>query len=275
MAVFLNVTKEDLGFLLTMGFGTVTPKSEYEAARYSGPCSVILYSSGKLVVQGKDPIIAAIAKQLEDKGAELVRTIEFEDEYGWVIGSDESLKGDTFGGLTVAGVAANEELRNTLRLIGVQDSKIIADADIPSLAQQIRDKLPHSAQSILPFEYNGFTQTALMNGLHAEVKNDLAQHITEKFIHVVDKYPGCTEGDVAVTKAESRYLEVAAASILARDAALSQLRVLGMEAGLVLPKGSTHVKEALLALKEKGLDPRKFVKMHFRNVQAVFSDSRE
>ena len=84
---------------------------------------------------------------------------------------------------------------------------------------------------------------------------------------MVDKYPGCAVGDVAEEKAESKYVEVAAASVLARAAALKQLDYLSLQAGFTLPKGSTHVKLALHELQERKLEFRKFVKVHFANVK--------
>ncbi|MBI4980649.1 hypothetical protein HZC30_03790, partial [Candidatus Woesearchaeota archaeon] len=53
------------------------------------------------------------------------------------------------------------------------------------------------------------------------------------------------------------------------DAALKQLNSLSMEAGFTVPKGSTHVKLALLELKQRKLEPRKFVKLDFWNVREV------
>ena len=85
--------------------------------------------------------------------------------------------------------------------------------------------------------------------------------------HVVDKYPGCDIGDVQEEKAESKYLEVAAASVLARATALKQLSFLSVQAGFPVPKGSSHVKLALQEMKDRGLDFKKFVKIDFGNVK--------
>jgi len=269
MNTFLNVTGEDLKFLLKEGYGTSAVKSEYEAIRYTGPGTVILYKSGKAVVSGKDDVVRAISEKLIALGCEMVDKITFVPQSGIMIGSDESLKGDTFGGLVVAGVKSNDEGRNALRLIGVEDSKKLNDIDIALMAEQIKKKVQYNVQSVNPSEYNMHTLTALMNQMHKTVATELGRGV-----HVVDKYPGCTVGDIKETKAESKYIEVAAASILARDGALKQLAQLSKDAGFNLPKGSTHVAEALQKLKDSGKDPIKFVKMHFRNVQTVFH-SRE
>lgn len=197
------------------------------------------------------------------------------------IGSDESLKGDSFGGLTIAGVLVDEKERSQLEAIGVRDSKQLKEPAIRIYAQRIRETIRYwSVRSILPEKYNQFSQTGLMNRYHHEVADELItrlQNDTKAGIrfhvrHVVDKFPGCAVGDVIETKAESAYPEVAAASILAREAALDQMRDLSQEAGFTLPLGSTHVSEAIIKLKTLGLPPNKFLKLHFKNVQKILQD---
>ncbi|MEK6846268.1 MAG: hypothetical protein AABY26_05890, partial [Nanoarchaeota archaeon] len=193
----------------------------------------------------------------------------FKKESGWVIGSDESLKGDTFGGIVIAAVKADEKLREKLIELGVADSKTLSDKEVVRIAVEIRKVAPCEIKSIFPEEYNQHNDkiTLLLNHLHKECAEYL-----KPGKHIVDKYPGCFVGDVQEEKAESKYVEVAAASILARDAALKQLSSLSMEAGFTLPKGSTHVKLALLELKQRKLEPRKFVKMNFWNVKEIISE---
>src|SRR3989338_2336582 len=84
--------------------------------------------------------------------------------------------------------------------------------------------------------------------------------------HIVDKYPGCTVRHIIETNADENHIEVAAASILAREEALKQLAVLSESAGFKLPKGSTHVADALKKLKERKVDLSFFVKVDFKNV---------
>jgi ribonuclease HIII len=194
------------------------------------------------------------------------------------IGSDESLKGDTFGGLTVAAVLVDAEGRRRLEAMGVQDSKKIHNKNIPILAGRIREFVEfYSVYSLFPEEYNQFSLTGLLNRYHHQATADLIGRLREqkgdlqkmKIIHVVDKYPGCDVGDIMEVGAESNYPEVAAASILARAAALDQMQRLSEKAGFTLPLGSTHVEEGLKELKRRRLPPAEFVKMHFKNVQRI------
>lgn len=196
-----------------------------------------------------------------------------------MIGSDECLKGDTFGGLIVAAVALDAQGEQTLMSLGVTDSKIIGDARIPALANLVRQHAIATAIRMLsPADYNrevgsrvGAT-TILLNRLHNEAGRELKSNpnVGPSSLHIVDQYPGCAAGDKGETGAESKYLAVAAASILAREAGLNQFANLSASAGFPIPKGSTHVREAMNTLKAQGLNPDDYLKRHFKNVQAIF-----
>ncbi|MBU0471478.1 MAG: hypothetical protein KKF89_02560 [Nanoarchaeota archaeon] len=193
---------------------------------------------------------------------------DFDDKV--IVGSDETLKGDTFGGLIVVGFRANNEERERLRNLGVRDSKTITDNVILRMAEDLKEYFSNNffILSLMPEEYNAkvgvFGLTNILNELHRKVNIELKTSIS---IHVVDKYPGCRVGDIIEEKAESKYVEVAAASIIARDEAIKQFEELSRMASFRVPKGSTHVTEALNFLKRKNLKPAKFVKTHFRNVK--------
>ncbi len=269
MAVFTNIKKEELGKL--KGYQKEPPKTIYEELRLKkGKVTLILYTSGKLLLQGNKVEVATISKELETlKIGQKSDSASFKKEYGWVIGSDESLKGDTFGGIVVAAVKADNNLRTQLAALGAADSKKLSDKEIVRIAEQIRRLVPNMVKSLSPEEYNRYegNVTKLLNQLHKECAEYL-----KPGKHIVDKYPGCSVGDVQEEKAESKYVEVAAASILARDAALKQIQSLSKRAGFAIPLGSTHVKSALLELKKRKLAPQEFVKMNFGNVKQFISE---
>jgi ribonuclease HIII len=160
---------------------------------------------------------------------------------------------------------AEPEERELLKNIGVFDSKRISDTQIPKIAKRIKRLCKYKLIKLTPKQYNerraGKKVTDVLNELHNEVYLGGT--------HVVDKFPGCTAGHEAVPKAEMKFIEVAAASIIARDAALRQLVALEKKFGRKIPKGSTHVVDALRYLKREGLEPREFVKMDFKNVRQI------
>ena len=265
MTVFTKVKKEDIAKLIEKGYKNDVPKTIHEEFRLKkGTVSLILYASGKLLIQGKEAAVEKVAAQLHKlKIGKQEKKEHFRKESGWIIGSDESLKGDTFGGLVVAAVKADDGMRKKLLELGVADSKKLADQEIMVMAEKIKKIAPCEIKSLLPEEYNHNGKvTVMLNKLHLQCAQYLAPGT-----HVVDQFPGCIIGDMQETKAESKYVEVAAASVLARSAALKQFNLLSVQAGFDLPKGSTHVKEALQELKDNGLDFRKFVKVDFRNVK--------
>ena len=273
MAVFEDVKKEDVEKLVRNDsqhkFVQEKIKTGYEEIRLrTGKVNLILYTSGKLLLQGKPEAVEKVARLLLKLGiGRKVEPEHFRKEAGWIIGSDESLKGDTFGGIVVAAVKADQRIRGQLLELGVADSKTLGDKEIFNLAEKIKLIAPCEIKSLLPEEYN---QEYHHHRNVTEILNRLHQACAEYLLpgqHVVDKYPGCAVGEVQEEKAESKYAEVAAASILARATALKQLSYLSAQAGFTLPKGSTHVQDALKKLKEKNLDFEKFVKMDFKNVR--------
>ena len=265
MVVFVNVKEADVNTLCKNGFSKEDIKTIYEEHRLRyKDITLVHYTSGKLLLQGKDSSVEEVARIIKKLGiGEIIKSEHFRKEEGIIIGTDETLKGDTFGGLVVAAVKADKEKRQELIKLGVADSKTLSDKEILPMADKIRKIVECQVKAILPEEYNrseGLTN--LMNRMHKEVANYL-----KPGKHIVDKYPGCNVGDLAEEKAEDKYVEVAAASVLARAAGLRQLDYLSMKAGFTIPKGSSHVKLALMELKERKLNPREFVKLHFRNVQ--------
>jgi ribonuclease HIII len=265
MVVFVNVKDLDISVLCKNGFSKEDIKTIYEEHRLRyKDVNLVHYTSGKLLLQGKKSSVEEVSKIVKMLGiGDKVKSDVFRKEDGVIIGSDETLKGDTFGGLVVAAVKADKEKRKQLIEMGVADSKTLSDKEILIMADKIRGMVECQITAILPEEYNHSSGlTKLLDKMHQDAANYL-----KPGKHIVDKYPGCGVGDLAEEKAESKYVEVAAASILARAAGLRQLDFLSMKAGFTIPKGSSHVKLALMELKDKKLNFREFVKLHFRNVQ--------
>ena len=177
-----------------------------------------------------------------------------------IIGSDECLKGDTFGGIVVCAVWADESVRMQLAALGVKDSKLMSDTKIKAMAEKIRQLTKVSVVNMYPKEYNTevlkYGIVEVMNKLHAKCINSLKGGIE---MAVVDQYPGCrVDGAECYTHAESKYVEVAAASVVARAEGLKQMRELSVWAGFKLPLGSTHVLDALIKIREANKDFTEF-----------------
>ncbi len=181
----------------------------------------------------------------------------FPEEKGH-IGTDESGKGDYFGPLTVAGVFLPDGQEEVLRELGVKDSKRVSDRRVKELAEIIRGGYKHSVVAIGPERYNElYEKLRNLNRLLAWAHSRVIENILEEVpcsLVVTDQF-----GDEAFVlnalmkkgknieliqkpKAESD-LAVAAASILARAEFLKRLYFLSKDAGIDLPKGSSHLAD--------------------------------
>jgi len=298
MVTFINVNPSILENLLNYGFKKEPIRSPYELFRLSGICYIIYFTSKKLLLQGKKETISEVAKLIASLGYKEDKSEKknsFESENYKVIfdknnkilddieiGSDEVLKGDTFGGIVVVGILCNSSEREKLQKIGVTDSKNLTDFMIGEIAQKIKSILSPdqiSVKNVFPREYNEniskYKVTGFLNKLHGFVHDEIDANNKfkidgKKVIHVTDKYPGCIVKGIVEEKAESKYISVAAASIIARNAGLMQLDNLSDILKYRVPKGSTHVKDALEYLKKSGRKPEEFVKVDFKNVKEFF-----
>jgi ribonuclease HIII len=281
------------------------PYAHFGASSESEKVNVAVYTSGKLVVQGKgttdfiqfylEPILLGEARL----GYEHVLDPTMLEPR---IGVDESGKGDFFGPLVVAGVYVNEAAAKNLMEIGVRDSKLIkSDARIAEIAKQIR-ATPGCVFNVVPIGPEAY------NRLHAKMRNvnDILgwghARVIENLLARVDPAgsgAGCLKaisdqfGNKNIVKralmergkkieliqrhkAESD-LAVAAASIIARDGFVHRLAALGKEFGVKLPKGASEaVLEAGRELVTKhGREVlSRVAKMHFRTTQKVLEDAQ-
>lgn len=271
MAAYDNVSEAEARKFKKYGYSEDKITSKHELMRLSGSAKIILYKTGKLLIQGKKESVDEA-----DKIAKFLGIGKKSNYSGISIGTDETLKGDTFGGIVVAGFMADDEIRKNLKELGVKDSKTLHNPDIVKLANQLIAAYPdnYHIESMLPKEYNKLNikhnVTEMLNLMHEKCYKKIAGRKTG-IMHIVDMYPNCSVGDIKEPRAESKYPEVAAASIIARFGALMQIRELEQKAGFFIPLGSTHVESALLELKKKSLSPEDYVKLKFRNVEAFFS----
>jgi ribonuclease HIII len=204
---------------------------------------------------------------------------------GRIIGVDESGKGDFFGPLVVAGFLAGDEDLADLAVLGVRDSKKIADQKLLKIDEVLRKQYRHFVTVIMPEAYNRrYEQLRNLNLLLAEghavtIRGVLEQApadmaISDKFgkderLETALSAIGCTLPVRQIVGGEA-IPQVAAASIIARAEFLRQLRRLSDEIGVELPKGAAaHVDEAgrRVVAKHGAELLSRVAKTHFRNYQ--------
>jgi ribonuclease HIII len=280
--------------LIDQGFELHQPPYTLFQGKKSG-ISCTLYTSGKLVIQGKnapDFIQYYIEPELLGTfgyGYEAVSSAELDKTPR--IGVDESGKGDFFGPLCIAGVFAGEKEMAELLKIGVKDSKKLSDDAILKMAKQIQAIIPHHIVRIFPEKYNVlYSQFANLNSLlawgHATVIEVLSQEtgcktaLIDQFTHLPLVENALKKKSLDIhftkkTKAESDPV-VAAASILARGAFLSGLSKLSESVGLQLPKGASPavIAAGKKLLAEKGISCfDQIAKKHFKTLDEILLNS--
>ena len=269
------------------------PYAHFTAEHRGEKVNVAMYTSGKLVVQGKgttDFVQFYLEPQLLGEAKLGYEHILDPTMLEPRIGVDESGKGDFFGPLVIAGAFLNEAAAYNMMEIGVRDSKMIkSDARIAEIAKEIRltEGCVTDVVAIGPEKYNELqARMGSVNNLlgwgHARVIEDLLgrvdspKAISDQFGNkqIIEKAlmeRGRKIELVQRHKAESD-LAVAAASIIARNEFVMRLRKLGKEYGVELPKGASAAVEAagVELVKKHGREVLgKVAKMHFRTSQKV------
>ncbi|TAH37148.1 MAG: ribonuclease HIII [Planctomycetota bacterium] len=255
--------------------------------------TVTLYTSGKLVVQGRE--LDAWTRRFLEPGAAPLQPGARPGDLPLALdapalGSDEAGKGDTFGPLAVCAVAARPGDRALLEEAQVGDSKRMSDARVRALAALLRERLPCEERVLEPEEYNrrhaaSGSVNRLLASLHLEVLSALHRRtgirtaLVDRFsderpVTAAVRAAGIPVQVVEVPRAE-RHPAVAAASVLARDRFLEGMRALKEFAAVDLPLGSgapvaPALRRALRIHGAAGL-PR-LAKLHFRNVQQALAE---
>lgn len=273
--------------LAEQGFDISTPPYTLFSAKKSG-LTCTLYTSGKLVVQGKEtPSFLEFYLEPEILKATPYTYQDLELNIEPHIGIDESGKGDFFGPLCIAGVYAEGESIKGLKTLGVKDSKALSDATILKIGKRIRVEYTHHVVKINPAKYNElYAQFHNLNRLlawgHATTIEQLVTKSGCKQV-IIDQFAA---EEVVLTALKRKSLEVfltqrhrgeedlvvAAASILARQAFLEGLEELGREFSITLPKGASAatIRTGKALVEKFGADVlKRTAKMHFKTLDAI------
>ena len=274
----LELTKKEIDELFS-----VIKDTEVKAPTYAlwqcreENCVITAYESGKVVFQGKDAFVYA-SKYIEEK----------EENYPQA-GSDEVGTGDYFGPVCVCATYVTEEEAKWLNELGIKDSKAIQDSYILKVGPELIKKLTHSLVIVDNEKYNEVHDKFNMNEIKAKLHNQAYINLSKKIslpklIYVdqfakEDKYYSYLKNDKEIirgitfeTKAENKYLSVAAASIIARYAFLKKIEELESKYNMTLIKGaSSQVDDCAKDFVNKyGFEElRKVAKLHFKNTEKL------
>jgi len=258
-----------------------------EHARFSvkGPGFVAtLYRSGKLVVQGSEVQLFA-RRFLDGVDALAARAAEAPIAVGerTLVGSDEVGKGDYFGPLVVVAVRADARERAELARSGVADSKTLSDERVRILAPALEQRYTFTSEVLAPAEYNvelprHRSLNELLADLHARCIRRLAPPgalvLVDKFANeslLAKRLAGVDLELHQETRAE-REPVVAAASVIARNLFLEELKKLSDEFAVELHKGAGEPTDRA-ACEFVRLHGRpalaRVAKLHFKNTERI------
>lgn len=236
------------------------------------------------------PVEETVVKPEPEHEHETETEHEHEHEPINYIGSDEVGNGSYFGGIVTASVLVRDQADVDFLLeLGVRDSKKISDKKIREMAPQIKDRLEYAISEAIPAQYN----QAIASGLHikeimAILHNDAIGKVsaTNPDFVLIDEFASeskysdylkASNKMIAYSdrlrfekKAESKYLAVAAASILARDAFLTQIDTMSDFLHMPIKQSVTaKVKEQIAQLMRMEIDLTQYAKVDFKTTEEV------
>ncbi len=280
------------------------PHTAWQIKGSSG--SITVYTSGKVVIQSNDAmwahsvsnLIAQFGSSSDSNTSEKhINKMPYSNTSGAHftphLGVDEAGKGDFFGPLTVGAVfIESESAAYEIEALGVKDSKKLTDKVIRSIAPRIKEKFAHTVISLSPKDYNKrYTECGnaniLLARLHAQAIEEILQMETEVTCvqAVIDQFsnskdrllnellPNGKKITILQMHKGEQDIAVAAASILAREAFITQLDMLSDQFGIVFPKGASDViSTGKQFVKLFGVEKLPLVaKVSFKTAQSVTS----
>lgn len=222
--------------------------NQYESIRIKdGDVFFVLYNSGKLVYNDTRGCLSILDDILEKRDYFKENSFRKNENsisnnaismknYQYIIGSDETGKGEWYGPLVVCAVCTSNDDILKLKSIGVKDSKKLSTKEIFSLYEKI-EKLNITYEVIVlkPFSYNKlytkFTNenknlNHLLAHLHYKVINQLLTKInTTDVLVIIDKFDYKKMNqyldinpkiDVIQETNGEKYIPVATSSIIAK-----------------------------------------------------------
>ncbi len=245
--------------------------NEYELLRVKDKdLNIVLYKSGKLVHNGNTASIEFLNAILRK-----------EENYDYILGSDETGKGEWFGPLVVVATALKPDEILELRKLGVMDSKDIKKPKLLELAENII-KMDFKRYSVVlpPKTYNEYYKefsrenkslNDLMAWAHSKVIKELLDQIKFTNAKLVIDFFDYKKMEYRLEKIDKTNLEiiqktggesetpVAAASIIAKYLFEQEVDKLDKKYGLKLRNSKPgDVDEDILPL---------VAKIHFKNVK--------
>lgn len=249
--------------------------------------TITIYKNGTLFIQGTK--YENILKMIDNK-----TSIKENNEViisKNIIGSDEVGTGDVFGGITVVAAHIKDENLNYIHSLNLNDSKIFSNDNIKRIFHNIKDIVEYELVYIKPSEYNSLYKK--YNNLNViktychnlAIKKLIAKNNLIDVSCIIDQFAPLNSykkylkdinetpigSEITIIKAESKYIQVAVASIIARYYFILMIEDLSKEIGIKIPFGSVNktVIPILRKLKNENINLSNYAKLHFKTINKI------
>ncbi len=245
--------------------------------------AISIFKNGTLLLQGEESAILNFGK----KATKPSKKIDYKTLDG-MIGMDEVGTGDYFGPVVTCACYVPNEFVDQVKDLKVNDSKKIDDKQIKSMAKQLKKIVKSEICVCQPVIYNkiidkfdnsnivkAICHNDALTKLTNKLKDKHYQVVLDQFVarqHYYDYLKKAKVNPVYINliemKAESKYLSVACASVIARDAFLTYMDKLSAKAGIKLPLGSVEKTKIIHIGKQliKKAKLAEFAKLHFDSI---------
>ena len=247
--------------------------------------TVECYTSGKVVYKGDIELIKKMLSVI-DFDYEITTSPDKEEmDYHTSIGSDEVGTGDLFGPVVICSFFLDSKDSDYLASLGINDSKKLTDEKIRKIGPLLKDytfnvvlidNLKYNELIDAGYNLNEIKAIAHNKGIISTI-NDIEKKVpvildefvsADNYFKYIRKCKLVYDEIVFKTKAESKYLSVACASVVARYIFLLEMDKLSKKLGFEVPKGAgIKADEALTKVKKEDL--RKYVKLNFKNLDKI------
>lgn len=274
----------------------------YEYVFKKDGINILLYKNATLLLQGKDENVNEeyflITNLLNIKDENKVEdnnnsNVDLKENDNLThMGSDEVGCGDYLAPIVVCACLILKKDYEYLKSLNIKDSKQLSDEQIKDIASKIANKVSSSCVVLSNKKYNELHDEKKynLNEIKAFLHNFALLELIKKTKHsgliVIDQF--CDQNlyykylikqnckivnDIYfTTKAENKYLAVACASILARNAFLIQVEKIEKQLGYKIPLGAGSNVDQFVSkiVEEKGFEFIKdYCKFHYKNTKKI------
>ncbi|XQP55939.1 MAG: ribonuclease HIII [Mycoplasmoidaceae bacterium] len=245
--------------------------------------AISVFKNGTLLLQGEESAIINFGKS----ASKPVKKSLSKDIDG-TIGMDEVGTGDYFGPVVTCACYVPNVCIDKVKALKVNDSKKLDDKFIKSIAKDLKKLVVSETCVCQPVVYNkiidkfdnsnivkAICHNDSLTKLTNKLKNQHYKVILDQFVARNNYYKYLEQAkikpvyiDIIEMKAESKYLAVACASVIARDAFLTYMDKLSAKVKVKLPRGSVEKTKIIDAGKQiiKKAKLAEYAKLHFDSI---------